>query len=580
MTAKVGKSKRSPLSGNTHPASGAPASAFQPDIVVASVEPQSLSPTTLLFYAITLCAVGFTYSAITNHIWEDAMITLRSAENLVNGHGLTYQVGTRIHTFTSPINVLLLALSYFLTGKGSYVATLWAYRVFSIAAFALSGVLLLQTVARAAPRWSLALWWLAIVYLFDGKSVVFSANGMETAFMLLFVAWAIYLISTPDASRWLARGLCWAGLMWSRPDGCVYIAALVSAELLFSGVDRRVLLRSFAKSAAIGFVVYGPWFFWAWSYYGTPVPNTVIAKSNPEGAIAQFWEMVDHSPERFLAVAASIFRNVQSVFGFVLENAASRRLSDIVTKCLGIFCTIYWLSPVKDRLGKIASFCFAFLCVYFTYQARTANWYLPPATLLGFVTLERAIATFVASNALSERRTFIKAASVSFIVFLALGQIIIFVLTTWEMRIQQAEIEIATRSQVGIWLREHGTPTDTVYLEPLGYIGYLSGMTMHDFPGLASPMIVKLRREKGLDFQSLILEVKPDWVVLRPQEFKDLVNSDSGAAFQQRYEMMQMFNAIPRLDKYEDKYGFVPGKSYISADVAFGVFRRKLTSQF
>ena len=75
--------------------------------------------------------------------------------------------------------------------------------------------------------------WLAIVYAFDIKLVAFSTNGMETAYLLLFSP-GRYLLA-PQPERWLARGLCWAGLMWSRPDACVSIFALMLAEYLFNG---------------------------------------------------------------------------------------------------------------------------------------------------------------------------------------------------------------------------------------------------------------------------------------------------------------------------------------------------------
>jgi hypothetical protein len=542
---------------------------------ISSDSHPSLSRATLAVYALALCVVSLTYSLITEHIWEDSFITLRSAENVVNGQGLTYHVGTRVHTFTSPINVLMLALCYALSGKGTYLATLWWYRVFSIVAFAGSGVLMLQAAARAVPRWSVSLWWLAVMYLFDAKSVVFSSNGMETAYMLLFVAWAAYLLSPPQPEKWVARGLCWAGLMWSRPDGCVYIGAFIIAEYLFSGSNRKLLVRSFAKSAVLGAVVYGPWFFWAWSYYGSPIPNTIIAKSNPDGAIAQFWKTLERFPERFLYEVAEVFRHVQTGLGFIVENSTAQLVSDLTTKFLGIFCATYWLFPVKDRLGRMFSFCFALICVYFCYQPRTSNWYLPPASLLGFLTIERAAANFMQGIALSKRRMLITNASVALLSALAVGQFAIFVLTTWEMKIQQSEIEWKTRAPVGTWLHEHGKPSDTVYLEPLGYIGYFSGMTMHDFPGLASPTVVRLRRQKHLDFQSLIPEVNPDWVVLRPYELQQLHASDVWPAFEARYEIVQTFTAKTALEKY----AFLPGKSYMKADLAFGIFQRKRALQ-
>ena len=61
--------------------------------------------------------------------------------------------------------------------------------------------------------------------------------------------------------------------------------------------------------------------------------------------------------------------------------------------CLGILCAAYWAIPSEDRLGKIASFCFAALCLYFSFQGYVYPWYLPPATLLGLVTLARAFST-------------------------------------------------------------------------------------------------------------------------------------------------------------------------------------------
>src|SRR5207244_7957708 len=136
--------------------------------------------------------------------------------------------------------------------------------------------------------------------------------------------------------------------------------------------------------------------------------------------------------------------------------------------------------------------------------------------MLGFVTLERAFATFVKRRARSKHQVSIQSLAIATLVLLAIGQSILFRLTTWQMTIQQTEIELGTRAQVGIWLREHGNPTDTVYLEPLGYIGYFSGMVMEDYPGLASPQVVQLQREKNVNEIGLIRELMADWVILRP----------------------------------------------------------------
>src|SRR5215212_5460788 len=216
---------------------------------IAAPDPLQLSARTGAVVFIAACLVCLGYTFYTNQTWEDSLITLRHGENLLKGEGLTYNPGTRVHGFTSPINVLLLTLCHFLTGQSTYDATLWLYRVFSIGAFGASAVLLLKAVHQTAPRWSAATWFLGVVYLFDVKNVAFSINGMETAFMLVFVAWAVYLMSRADPGQWIGRGLCWGGLMWSRPDGCVYIAAFSLAEIIFRSASRRATIISLAKSA-------------------------------------------------------------------------------------------------------------------------------------------------------------------------------------------------------------------------------------------------------------------------------------------------------------------------------------------
>src|SRR5206468_3346865 len=131
--------------------------------------------------------------------------------------------------------------------------------------------------------------------------VMFSVNGMETAFMLFFVAWQLWLSERGWEGRGVWLGLCWAGVMWTRPDGFIYIAVLGLAHALFGHERLRRLLRPIAVGVILGAVLYLPWFVAAWQYYSSPVPHTVIAKSNvEEGALAQLqrtvWSMPWHLP--------------------------------------------------------------------------------------------------------------------------------------------------------------------------------------------------------------------------------------------------------------------------------------------
>jgi hypothetical protein len=142
-------------------------------------------------------------------------------------------------------------------------------------------------------------------------------------------------------------------------------------------------------------------------------------------------------------------------------------------------------------------------------------------------------------------------------------------INAWEMRIQQTEIEMGNRHKVGLWLRDHGWPQETVLLEPLGYIGYFSQMHMLDWPGLVTPQMVAARRRVPAGMSGMIRELKPDWVVLRPVEYQRLGRYRE--EFDANYVAEQAFDATERLNQY----GFLPGKPYVFFDAVFVVFRKR-----
>ncbi|HEY4313750.1 MAG TPA: hypothetical protein VGN12_30195, partial [Pirellulales bacterium] len=449
-----------------------PAEAVMPRVRRAAVSVGAPSAGVTLFAVAMAMIVPLCYSLFTQQVWEDSYITLRHAENLLNGDGLLFNPGERVHGFTSPVNVLLLAACSLATGQGSAQATLWLYRVLSAVAFAAGALFLVRRVGRETPSYPASAWCLALLYCFDLKAVAFTANGMETAFLLFFLAAAISLWIRDDADLWMARGVCWAGLMWSRPDAVVYIAALVAGDFFFARLDRRRLCVSLAKSAVVCAVLYSPWVAWAWWYYGSPVPQTVIAKGFvPGGQAARLTVMLDNLLQIALSQASAIFRPIYafSPEGEWLESHPAMWAINGLTSAASIFCCVYWLFPVEDRLGRAASLAFTIAVGYFTFMLFPAPWYLPPAALFGMVALVRGAITL--SGALQRRRSAgfsaeaanrnVRVAgwhpvALGWLVAIVFGQIVLFGLSAHQMRIQQTEIEQGLRTQLGLWLREHG----------------------------------------------------------------------------------------------------------------------------
>jgi hypothetical protein len=106
-----------------------------------------------------------------------------------------------------------------------------------------------------------------------------------------------------------------------------------------------------------------------------------------------------------------------------------------------------------------------------------------------------------------------------------------------EARIQR-EIEDGVRRPVAEYLRSVVQPGETVSSEWAGYIGYYSKVTLHDFPGLTSPTSLRAMRtlddEAQRKFASLVIELTPDWLVMRPLEFADLRTTSPETAEQYR----------------------------------------------
>jgi hypothetical protein len=505
------------------------------------------------------------YALYTGHVWEDYFITFRYSRNLALGNGLVFEPGERVHGFTSPINVLVPALFDRLNGSRSYEFPLWAFRIVSAAAFAAAGLLLTRLMQRESGSRNSASVLFALLFLLDFKAVAFSANGQETAFVLLFLALGFVCTYRGPTECWTALAVSWAGLLWTRPDGCVYAAMLTLAGLLFGVTPARRQLPALAKAAALCTVLYLPWFLAAWVYYGTPVPHTVIAKAigpnnAPTGVPLVKWVL-----QGVVDVASYTSAPIYMNFGGWPTWVAALCL------VLGLFCAIYWAIPSADRLGRMASLVYLLGCLYLSFYTATSYngfpfpWYLPPVNLFGIVVLARSPATLIAKVGPTKA---VRTAAAVLEVGLVAGMALIFLMGCRQIRIQQREIELGMRVPIGRWLAKNVAPTETVYCESLGYFGFFSQRHMLDWPGLVSPRVVQARRNGHNDFVSVIPVLMPDWVILRPHE---LVEADRKKVLLEHYKLANVFDVSAALSDYAS----LPGISYLLLDQTFVIMKRK-----
>ncbi len=503
--------------------------------------------------AVAAC-LGF--AVYTGHVWEDYFITFRSSLNLATGHGLVYQPGERVHTFTSPLGTLLPAVFALGGGDGVVSRALWCFRLLSAAALGAALWLATRTMLRAGAGQFVA-GAAAALWALDPKTIDFAINGQEAALMIFFVVLTWHALVT-EAPAWQIALGC-AGLQWTRPDGGVFFTALAVAWLALSvESERGARLRRLIGAVGLGFALYLPWLIFAWVYYGSPVPHTMLAKVS-HYVTGELGRALLFYPWRLLfghTALHDLFMPAYFYFGGWPGALAW------VSRLLAVGAALAWAWPAVRPAGRVASVAFFLGGFYVEYLPRSP-WYYPAWQALAF--LAWAFLLDAAWRAAPRGPGLVRV----FVSTLIGLQLALILAVAWQMRTQQAIIEDGQRTAVGRWLRAHAAPGENVYLEPLGYIGFFSNLKMLDYPGLASPEVVAARRAGAQPHASIIAALRPNWLVLRPDQM-DSVRAEQPRLLIDVYRLVRVFDVRAALDAV----AVLPGRGYPEFDAVYFVFAR------
>ena len=210
---------------------------------------------------------------------DDAFISLRYVQRLLEGRGLTWTDGDRVEGYSNLLWVLACA------GLGALgIDLMLAARALGIAG---SAAALFAVVAAAAPRSrSDALPALvgALAFAVSGTVAIWTIGGLEQPLLVALLGWA-WVLTFPlldeqaerARERWLAPGSLFALVCLTRPDGALLVAGSLLGLLLVRGRDeatlrlvgRLALLPALAVLGQLGFRL---------AYYGEWVPNTALVK--------------------------------------------------------------------------------------------------------------------------------------------------------------------------------------------------------------------------------------------------------------------------------------------------------------
>jgi len=198
---------------------------------------------------------------------DDAFISFRYADNLVQGLGLVWNAGERVEGYTNFLWTVLLAgaLRVGLDAAQTSIALSLGCFVATLVVVARLGRLV--SGREGVPMLPIAALLLAFHYTFAS----FATSGLETMFATLLVWLAV---ERARAGATLLAGALAVAAAMARPDHGIFFAAL-GAALALDRERRRELGRYVAPFA----LVYAPYFLIRWNYYGQLLPNTFYAKS-------------------------------------------------------------------------------------------------------------------------------------------------------------------------------------------------------------------------------------------------------------------------------------------------------------
>ena len=533
----------------------------------------SIRPTAPRLAFALVCALALLFAYYTNHVWEDYYITYRSSHNLATGHGLVFNQGEKLHTFTSPLGVLLPAAASLLTGNSSDPGALWIFRLMSAAALG-GAAAFLVLIGRRLGYGAPVILFLVAWFGTEAKTLDFTINGMETGFLLFFLAYTLWAqLASGPRQAWHLGG-AWAGLMWTRPDSFIYIGLIAAGCWLFNdrartGRDRRQVFALCWRAGLITTALYLPWLLFAWGYYGTPVPHTITAKESigeartlsglVQAAVSLPWTTwKDPGTSLELTYLPSYF-----MIGGWPQGLA------LFSRGLATLGALLWLVPRVSFATRVASLAFFGVHAYLTYFPYFPfPWYIPGTTLLCTLALSGLVAQLAGWHRRLAQGLGVAAAVLVGLNLWVTGQV------GRQVKAQQTYIEDGTRRKIGEWLRAHSQPGDTLFMEPLGYIGYFSGLKTYDFPGMSSLEMVRARHVVGNDWSLLIEYLGPKWVVLRPHE-SARVNEMMPGLLAGVYLPVQTFDQLEAVQHLD-----VPGRPYLEHDARFTVYERQRVLHF
>jgi len=417
---------------------------------------------------------------------DDAFITFRYSDNLLNGSGFVYNLNVNTLGTTTPLFTLIMAVSGAITGERDFqtyaiiISTL-ADAITCTLLFLIARRLIANDVIAALP---------GILWAISPMSVSFAVGGMETSINILWLVAAIWLYAqknAPTARREIGIGISIGLGVLTRIDALLWIAPLIGWQLLDMLRQRKLPLRTWLMAA----LIIAPWAIFAWAQFGSPFPNSVSAKS------------VAYQMPPLSALIRLIQTAANPFFEFDTFGAVGLAISSIVYLFLSAFGVLY-TARVLPRLTPFLVYAPLYIAAFAIANPLIFRWYLapmiPPIMLAIILGVWLIVARPLRKTSDDSPDKAHLAPRVAVIVTAVIGAVWIFTsLNAWTLhpdhgldrpapRMAWHELELVYADLSTRLIENEPITTQTrVGAADIGVIGYITRATIVDTVGLVSP---------------------------------------------------------------------------------------------
>lgn len=464
-----------------------------------------MSETLQKYAKFPLLAVVFTVLVkllflLTHHIQEDAFITWRVAQNLLDYGVIGFNGETKISASTTHLYVFVSYIFNLIFGKENFIYPLLIFNslLFTIGSYFLSKLILENPVHQAI-----------FIFLFGilPPSIKISILGMEYG-ILFFLEMALLYFGFKQNKIW-AQILFPILILFTRIDTVIFLGIVFLVDIIWNKKIRWFYILGGILGVAV-------LMSFNWFYFGELVNNTIVAKS------------VTYAKNMSLALQWKYFLMNYGNFWGMLKIPVDFNPFTILVLVFEFLAFLYIVSKKESKnLFIWIIFLFGWTKqLIFISQRSYFDWYYWIPQILLFA----VILVFVL-----EQKTY-----KFWWIFL------LFIFYILPMAAFQTVHSIATgngewnyRRSIGLFLKDYEKDKNQyILLEPAGYIPYFSGLKAIDEVGLVDKEIqTEIKKDKANYWKNTVEKRKPKYL-LAP---KNLFEGKDGSFYQENYRLLKEF---------------------------------------